>query len=96
MVYELKISIHAVPGAKRTQAAGAHAQALRVRLAAPPVDGKANAALIEWACETFGVSKSRVQLLRGETSRQKLLGIVFETEAELATSQSLLSNWMKE
>ncbi|WP_084651620.1 DUF167 domain-containing protein [Ottowia thiooxydans] len=96
MSYELKLSIHAVPGAKRTQAGGAHAEALRVRLAAPPVDGKANAALIEWAANAFSVPKRRVQLLHGETSRQKLLGIDFETKAELVAAQTLLALWMAE
>ena len=45
----LKLPIHATPGAKRTEPAGAYGEALRVRLGAPPVDGKANAALIDWA-----------------------------------------------
>ncbi|WP_431777295.1 DUF167 domain-containing protein [Ottowia caeni] len=57
-LYLLKLSIHATPGAKRTEAAGDYAGALRVRLGAPPVDGKANAALLEWATQAFGVSKA--------------------------------------
>ena len=56
-----KLPIHATPGARRTEAAGAHGAALRVRLAAPPVDGKANAALIAWAARAFGVPKASVQ-----------------------------------
>ena len=59
----LKLPIHATPGAKRTEAAGAHGDALRVRLGAPPVDGKANAALIAWAANAFGVPKARLAAL---------------------------------
>ena len=58
----LRLSIHATPGARRTEAAGAHGQALRVRLAAPPVDGKANAALIAWAAAALGVPRAQVAL----------------------------------
>ena len=57
-MHVLKLPIHATPGAKRTEAAGAHGDALRVRLGAPPVDGKANAALIDWAAAAFGVPAS--------------------------------------
>ena len=65
-----KLPIHATPGARRTEAAGAHGAALRVRLAAPPVDGKANAALIDWAARAFGVPKASVQLLHGAAGKK--------------------------
>ena len=75
--YLLKIAIHAVPGARRTEAAGSHGDALRVRLAAPPVDGKANAALIAWAARAFGVGKGQVDLVYGTSGRHKLLAVSF-------------------
>ena len=59
------------PGAKKTQIDGLHDGALRVRLAAPPVDGKANAALITWLAAELRCPKRDVQLLRGEASRRK-------------------------
>ena len=90
----LKLSIHATPGAKRTEAAGAHGDALRVRLGAPPVDGKANAALIAWAAKAFGVPKAQVELLHGAAGRQKVLAIQFDTDAELAAAQSRVAAWM--
>jgi hypothetical protein len=93
-MHELKLPIHATPGAKRTEAAGEHGGALRVRLGAPPVDGKANAALIDWAADAFGVPKARVQLLRGASGRQKMLGIQFGSAAELAAGQALVAGWM--
>ena len=90
----LRLSIHATPGARRTEAAGAHGQALRVRLAAPPVDGKANAALIAWAAAALGVPRAQVELLHGASGRQKLLGVQFVDEAALAAAQALVAQWM--
>jgi len=73
------LSLHVQPGAKRTDVAGTHgegAQArLKVRLAAPPVDGKANAELIRFFADAFGVPLRAVTLVRGETSRQKTIRI---------------------
>lgn len=90
----LKLPVHATPGAKRTEAAGAHGGALRVRLGAPPVDGKANAALIAWAAKAFDVPKAQVELLHGAAGRQKVLGVAFGSAAELTTAQALVAQWM--
>lgn len=90
----LKLSIHATPGAKRTEAAGEYSGALRVRLGAPPVDGKANMALIDWAAKAFGVPKGRVELLHGAAGRQKVLCIAFNSPSELATAQAQVARWM--
>jgi len=94
MPHVLKLSIHAIPGARRTEAAGAHGEALRVRLAAPPVDGKANAALIGWAAQAFGLPKSRVALLRGASGRQKLLALQFDSAPALAAAEQQAARWM--
>ena len=94
MTYFLKIAIHATPGAKRTEAAGAHGDALRVRLGAPPVDGKANAALIDWAAVAFGVPRKPVELLHGAAGRQKVLGIHLNSAADLATAREQVARWM--
>jgi uncharacterized protein (TIGR00251 family) len=69
------IDIHVIPNAARTQADGLHDGALRVRLHAPPVDGKANTALCAWVADTIGLPKSQVQLLRGTTSKRKQLSV---------------------
>ena len=71
----LELAVHVQPGAKRTDIAGLHGMALKVRLAAPPVDGKANAALRRFFADAFGVPLQRVSILRGESSRHKLLRI---------------------
>ena len=93
MSHLLKLAIHATPGASRTEAAGAHGAALRVRLAAPPVDGKANAALIDCAAAAFGVPKKQVELLHGAAGRQKVLGVRFDSQAELQAAQALVARW---
>ena len=90
----LRLSIHATPGARRTEAAGAHGQALRVRLAAPPVDGKANAALVAWAAAALGVPRAQVELLHGASGRQKVLELRFDDAAALAAAQARVACWM--
>ncbi|BDU52178.1 DUF167 domain-containing protein [Limnohabitans sp. INBF002] len=69
------VDIHVIPNASRTQADGSHDGALRVRLHAPPVDGKANLALIAWLADALGVAKRDVELVRGQTSKRKQLRI---------------------
>lgn len=69
------IELHVMPNAARTEPCGLHDGALRLRLHAPPVDGKANEALQVWLARTLGVPRSAVQLLRGATARRKLLGV---------------------
>ena len=65
------LTLHIQPGAKKTEVVGPHGDALKIRLAAPPVDGKANAALLAFLAERLGVAKSRLELVGGETSRAK-------------------------
>lgn len=69
------IDIHAQPGAKRSAVVGEHGGRLKIAIASPPVDGKANSALITFLAKTLGVSKSSVSILSGETSRQKRLTV---------------------
>ena len=70
-----RLEVSVSPNAKRTAADGLHDGALRVRLAAPPVDGKANAALQAWLADELGCPKRAVTLLRGDTARRKQLQI---------------------
>ena len=69
------LDVHVIPNASRTQVDGLHDGALRVRLHAPPVDGKANKALVEWVAQALGVAKSHIELVRGQTSKRKQLRI---------------------
>ena len=72
----VELRLHVQPGAKRTGFAGRHGDALKFRLAAPPVDGRANEALLAFLAEAFGVPQRQVAIVRGETSRQKTVRIV--------------------
>jgi uncharacterized protein (TIGR00251 family) len=76
---DVLVDVHVVPNAAKTQVAGLHGeagrQALRLRLQAPPVDGKANQALVKWLAGCLGVPQQAVTLVRGETSRRKQLRV---------------------
>ncbi len=65
------LRLHIQPGAKKTEVVGLHGEALKIRLAAPPVEGKANACLIAFLADRLGVAKSAVSLVSGDTSRAK-------------------------
>lgn len=71
----LELALHVQPGAKRTEVAGAHGDALKIRLAAPPVDGKANEELIRFLADAFGVPQRAVTIVRGATSRRKTVRV---------------------
>jgi uncharacterized protein (TIGR00251 family) len=77
----ITLTLHIQPGAKKTEVAGLYGDALKIRLAAPPVDGKANAALISFLAERLGVAKTAVSLKSGQTSRRKVLEVL-ELSAE--------------
>ncbi|MFM2065506.1 MAG: hypothetical protein RLZZ584_415 [Pseudomonadota bacterium] len=64
-----------VPNARRNEWAGLHDGALRLRLAAPPVDGAANAALLRWLADTIGLRLSELELVAGATSRRKRVAL---------------------
>lgn len=72
------LTLHIQPGAKKTEVAGVHGDALKIRLAAPPVDGKANAALIDFLAARLGLSKSQLSLKSGQTSRRKVLELAVQ------------------
>ena len=71
----LELFVHAQPGAKRTGVAGLHGNALKVRLAAPALEDRANEALIDFVAEALGASRRDVVLVSGERSREKRLRI---------------------
>ena len=65
------LDLHVQPGAKRTEVAGTHGDRLRIRLAAPPVDGAANDELVRFLAEAFGVPRRNVTIVTGATARRK-------------------------
>jgi uncharacterized protein (TIGR00251 family) len=81
-----RISIYVQPRASKTMVAGMHDGCVKVRLAAPPIDGAANAALIEFVAERLGMAKSRVRLVSGQTSRRKVVEVDGVTAEQLAAA----------
>lgn len=71
----VSLALHVQPGAKKTGFAGLHGEAVKIRLAAPPVDGKANACLLVFIADFLSLPKRAVSLMAGEASRQKVLRI---------------------
>ncbi|MBX3680070.1 MAG: YggU family protein [Rhodocyclaceae bacterium] len=72
---EWVLSLYIQPNAKKTEFCGLHGGAMKVRLAAPPVDGKANSALLSFIARFCGVGRNRVELISGETSRSKRVAL---------------------
>ncbi|MEX8506041.1 DUF167 domain-containing protein [Leptothrix ochracea] len=80
------IDVVVVPNARRTEAVGLHGEALRIKLAALPIDGAANETLIRWLAEVLDVPRARVALLHGTSSRRKQLS--------LDVAQERLRQWL--
>jgi uncharacterized protein (TIGR00251 family) len=75
-----RIEFYVQPRASKTEIAGLHDGRIKVRLAAPPVDGAANAALIEFITATLDIAKSRVRIVAGATGRRKVVEVDGITE----------------
>ncbi len=68
--------VRVVPRASKSEIVGELDGALKVRIASPPVDGAANAELIKLLSKAFGVSKSEVEIVAGQTSKTKQVKII--------------------
>ena len=70
------LAVRAQPGAKKTAIVGGYGEGdtaqLKIQVHAPPIEGRANAALIEFLADSLGVPKSKVELVSGELSRSKV------------------------
>jgi hypothetical protein len=89
------LAVRAQPGAKKTAIAGVYgvgqAAQLKIAVQAPPIKGRANAALVAFLAETFGLAKNAVELVAGDLSRSKvflLRGIGREA------AEAKLTRWM--
>jgi uncharacterized protein (TIGR00251 family) len=85
------VLISAQPGARRSELAGLHDGTLRVRVAAPPLEGRANAALCEWLAGQLQCANKHVRLLRGDKSRRKQLLVELPPAQVLARIEPLLA-----
>lgn len=70
-----RLVVHVQPRAKKSEVAGRHGDALKVRLQAPPVDGAANEELVRFLAESLGVARRAVTITGGLTSRRKTVEI---------------------
>lgn len=77
----ITLTLHVQPGAKRSEIAGLHGAALKIRLAAPPVEGRANEALQRYIAGLFAVPLRQVELKQGAQSRHKVVAISGSTVA---------------
>ena len=76
----VRLGVHVQPRAARSEIAGLHGDALKVRLTSPPVDGAANEALVKFLADVFAVARRDVRILAGESSRSKIVEIEGITE----------------
>jgi uncharacterized protein len=77
------IALHVQPGAKRTELIGTYGDALKIKLAAPPMDSKVNAELLRFMARKCGVAASDVTLAYGETSQDKGVNIMGMSAAQI-------------
>lgn len=89
----LRIAVQLAPNARQNEVCGVHDDALKIRLQAPPIEGRANEALLRFLADRLGVAKSAVTLLHGQTSKRKVVRIaaalsVTEAEARLTGAGS--------
>jgi len=82
--YETRIFVRVRPGAPRNEITGFTEGVLRLRVAAPPVAGKANLELISFLSDVLGIPKSRISLAVGQTSRNKVLCVSGLSREEIA------------
>lgn len=71
----IRLAVQIAPNAKKTEVIAVTDEALRIRLHAQPIDGKANEALIRFVADTLSVPKSAVKITHGFTSKRKLLEV---------------------
>lgn len=72
----IAFTVRVHPGARRTQIKSVMEDGtIKIDIAAPPEDGKANAALVEFLAEEFGLAKSNIEIVSGETSRRKVVRV---------------------
>ncbi|MFZ1548745.1 MAG: DUF167 family protein [Candidatus Nitrotoga sp.] len=88
----ITLVLHVQPGAKRTEVIGLHGDALKIRLAAPPIEGRANEALLRFIAGSFNVPLRNIELKQGELSRHKVVlvnGSILDPESLLDSANAL-------
>jgi hypothetical protein len=86
---KLTLSLSIQPGARRTEVVGPHGETLKIRVAAPAADDKANTALIDFLSQSFELPPGRIRIRMGRHARRK----VVELDAPGPAAQGLLTAW---
>ncbi len=68
-------AVKVIPRASKNQIAGTEGDAIKIRLNAPPVEGKANDALIEFLADALGVRRAQIEIIVGQTARRKIVRV---------------------
>jgi len=89
----LILAVRVQPGARRNQVVGLSAGVLRVKVAAPAVEGKANAALTAYLAELLGVRPRQVTIVKGDRSRDKLLRVEGLSRIEVEGRLGIVGSW---
>ena len=87
----ITFKVYVQPGAKKSEVAGMHDGAMKIRINTPPVEGKANEALIAFLSKALGVRKSVIQIDRGDKSRVKTIAILCDNESDRAALQDKIN-----
>jgi uncharacterized protein (TIGR00251 family) len=82
------VSVRVHPGARKNGVSGVHGEVVKISLTTPPVDGRANEALIAFVAELLGIPRPRVSLVSGMTTRTKVLRITGKSAAEVRAALS--------
>lgn len=88
----LRISVHAQPGASKDAFAGIHDGALKLRISAQAQEGAANSAIIAFLAKTFGLSKSSIKIISGQSSRKKTIFLQGDVNLLEGKLLAILSN----
>lgn len=70
-----KITVRVIPNASRSEIVGREGSVWKIRLAAPPIDGKANEALIRFLADALDVAPSQIDVLKGQSTKTKLIAV---------------------
>lgn len=81
---EVRLAVRVQPRASRSRVCGVHGDRIKLQITAPPVEGAANAAVVELIATWLAVPKRAVSLVRGDTSREKTIAIATDHPAELS------------
>jgi len=83
------LTVRVVPRSSRSEFAGIHDDAVKLRITAPPVEGKANAECVRVIADLFGVKKKQVTIVSGHTAKTKRISISGVTRGDIETALSL-------